>query len=161
GRGECRVAALVDTRPWVNHAPSGQRPTCRLVADDEPVAASGEERFKEDDLTEHACSRPRHVSGEQDEAAEPLRRAEGYADTLVIREAVRRGCGDFEQRVEAVGRAGEPLVADHLTALNGGAIGAGEIQRHPLSLAGFDDRLAMDLYTPDAKLLLARQAAQA
>jgi hypothetical protein len=50
-------------------------------------------------------------------------------------------------------------MADHMAALDGGTVGAGEIQSDPLAPAGRVDGMAVDLQTAHTKEQIAGQAA--
>jgi hypothetical protein len=159
-RGEIFFAAFVPLRPGMNDGASRQGAAGGFVADDEMIAAQGQQRLGESQLAIAGLLGFKLVFiAEQDDLGQPFRRAHVNPHALVGLDAFGGRRAHFEKGVEALRGERQFFMADHMAAFDGGPVGAGEIQGDPLAPAGGLDGVAVDLQTAHAKDQIAGQAA--
>ena len=153
-------AAFVPFGPGVDDRAAAEGALGRFVAGDEAIAAQNQQRFFEGDLAiDRLFGLGLVLVAEQDDLAQALGGAHVNAQALMVLDALGRRRPHFEKGVEAIRSERQLLVANDLAALDGGALGAGEIHRDALAPAGALDRLAMHLQAAHAEQIVAGQAA--
>ena len=147
------LPAPAPRRPGVDHLASAQGLLRGLVPHDEVVAPHDQERLRQQHL---AIGRLLGLdllrAVQEDELAHALRGPQVDAHPLVVAEALGGRGSRFQVRVEPARLQGEVFVADHVAALQGAAVLAGQVQGHALAPARCLYRLAVDLDAAHAEL---------
>ena len=123
-----RLAPFMPPGPWMDNDAAANRASRGFVPHDEVIATQHEKRLGKYDLT---ISRLLGLDGRRspkhNDFAKPLRGAEMDAHALMTLDPFAGCRPDFQERVKAICRQRELLVTNHLPALDGCALRAGEI----------------------------------
>ena len=132
---EVSLQGLAHAAPQrIQHDAAAERAPAGLVADDEAVAGERDHRLVQHELHQRALLR-RDFSRrfQHDNAADSLGGADEQAHAVVVFERAPGGRPNFHPRVEARGRQFEPVVGDHVAALELHPLGAAQVERDALA----------------------------
>ena len=145
----------------IQHDAAAERAQAGLVADDEAIARQRDHRIVQ------ARAAPAQLLGcdfarrlEHDRAADSLGGAEEEAHAVIVLERAFGGRPNLEPRIEPRGRQFEPVIGQHVAALEFHPLGAAQVERDALAEPRALDRLGMDLDRAHPDLAARGQHAQ-